>query len=557
MAMTIEQQKAIAVANARRRAAESESQQPAPTAGTDATQLASQGLSGINEGIATTLGLPVDLTNMALGGAMNAVNAVAGTDFKPAENPIGGRQTFIDLMGPTISPPTDNPTDKFVRNVGENVGATLAPGLGFASKAAKPAAELGKQLYYGLAGGLGAASADAIAPDNPYAGMAGAILGMGAAGGAKALAQKAITPIGVPASRRGAVDLLKQEGVELTAGQKTGSVPLQYTESELGGASAAAFTEKQAQQFTSAALAKAGVRAERATPEVMNKAFDEIGSEFDNLIARSSVPIDAEFKSELSRVMTEYRDSVGKIFVKPAISKRFGFIMDGIKNGAIAINGKGYQSFRTELGKFSRQTTDPEAKQAAQDFISVMDDAVGRYLQQTGRTEDLAAWQQVRSDYRNILAIEDAVSRAGEKAVTGIITPANLRGAVAKMGKRGYVRGQGDLNPLARAGVETMTPLPQSGTTPRAMARAMVSVPAVFGAGAGGAMGNIPGAVMGGLAGAAIPKAAGAAILSGPGRAYLSNNVLSGPAVRASDFSAPMIGTIANLAAQARAVQNQ
>jgi hypothetical protein len=349
------------------------------------------------------------------------------------------------------------------------------------------------------------------------------------------------------AARKEATDYLESQGVQLTAGQKTGSKGLQYAESELGGMKAENFTENQAEQFTKAALGKAGIGAQRATPEVMDRAFTQIGGEFDRLVSASAVPLDRTFLSGFANAFRDYKDTVSVFKKVPLIENTFKAIANGVlKNGAVELNGSGYQTIRRRLGELSRNTSDPEARSAARTFIDLLDDAAERYLVQNGQQGAVADWQQVRRDYRNMVAIEDAVSRAGEKAVTGIITPANLRTAVAKQNKRSYVRGYGDMNQLARAGVETMTPLPQSGTAPRQAVRAMqMSVPSIVGAAAGSGAG-LPGTIAGAALGGAVPFAAGRAMLSGPGRAYLSNNLMSSPAIDPRNLLAPSAGALAN-----------
>jgi hypothetical protein len=80
------------------------------------------------------------------------------------------------------------------------------------------------------------------------------------------------------AERTALANNLTNEGVDLTAGQRTDSKPLQWMESTLGdmpgsGRPASRVQENQGQQFTAAALQRVDETADRATPEVVDNAF--------------------------------------------------------------------------------------------------------------------------------------------------------------------------------------------------------------------------------------------------------------------------------------------
>src|SRR5690606_5365292 len=110
---------------------------------------------------------------------------------------------------------------------------------------------------------------------------------------------------------------------------------------------------------------------------------------------------------------------------------------------------------RSRLGRSLRRATDPELSGAIRGIQGALDDAMERSMVAAG-SPDVGAWQQVRSDYRNYLALVDAAGGAGENAAMGLISPAALRQAVSRQGKGAYVRGQGDFAELARAGVAGM-----------------------------------------------------------------------------------------------------
>lgn len=506
-----------------------------------------QGTSGINEGIAMTLGAPVDITNLALRAGAAGVNALTGSDIQLPVDAFGGSKTFGEAMAPAIRPESENPANQVVRRIGQEVGTNLIPSLGVAARSTRPVQSAVSQAAITLGSGTGAAAAEQVFPDNPYAELVGSILGGGAAAAGLAGVKKAVTPFAVPAERQAMNDVMAREGIELSAGQQTGNKGLQYAESELGGAAAANLTDRQAQQFTQAALARIGVSAPRATPEVMETAYQTIGQQFDDLAARNVLLPDQQMGQDLGAAVRQYNSSVNPTARAPIVEDTLRDLVTGISMNQGQLSGDAYKSLRSRLGETMRSTANAELKIALRDIQHALDDAMERSIAQLNPS-DAGAWSQVRGDYRNFLAIENAMGRAGENTAMGLLSPANLRSAVAQMGKRSYVQGQGDFADLARAGVATMTPLPQSGTAPRQFVRnAGMSLPTLMGAAFGGQSGDIMGAAVGAGAGAMAPGALGKLIMSGPGRRYLTNNAWNGPLNLGESAGVPAAGALLQL----------
>ena len=92
--------------------------------------LASQGMSGINEGLANVLGFPVDMTNKAIGLGMAGINKVAGTNLQPSDQPFLGSASIKAMMpAGVITPPSGNPTEQTARYLGQNVGGAVIPAI--------------------------------------------------------------------------------------------------------------------------------------------------------------------------------------------------------------------------------------------------------------------------------------------------------------------------------------------------------------------------------------------------------------------------------------------
>lgn len=418
---------------------------------------------------------------------------------------------------------------EYARTVGEFLPATAIPAgkAGFVSRFATQtmlpalASESAGQLTEGTAA-------------EPYARIAGALM----APLATSAIRRAVTPLPIDANRKKLVDALTREGVDLTAGQKSGRQSLRYAESELGGGAAANFMERQGDQFTSAVLSRAGIRANRATPDVIDDAFSRIGQQFDDLAARNTLRPDRQLGNDLASTVQEYFHMTPASARAPIIEKITRDIAASVRGG---LDGAAYQAVRSRLDKAARAArTDPQLQEALFGIRNSLDDAMERSIA-AANPGDSGAWQEARRQWKNMLVIEKAATGAGEYAAQGIISPSQLRNAVVQQSRRAYARGNGDFADLARAGEAIMKPLPQSGTAPRMAARNLgTGVTSILGAGAGASAGGPMGAAAGAAAGAVVPYAAGRAMLSGPGRAYLGNQLVSG------EIADPRVAAVVN-----------
>jgi hypothetical protein len=491
---------------------------------TYATDMARSLATGVGQGIIGLAGLPRDMGDLAQIGIEYVANK-AGFDGKKAGDTFSRYNpgSYLPSSATISSAVQDNVTGPFYepqtllgeysKTVGEIAPSALMGPGGVARKTAMTVAS-------GVASEA-AGQATKGKPAEPYARIVGAISG----GMAPSALRRVVTPLPISAERQQLINTLKKEGVELTAGQSSGRNGLKYAESELGGGKVAGIMERQAEQFTSAALKRAGINAKRATPDVMDEAFTRIGSEFDRLASSHSLPPNRRLAAEVQRTVADYESLVPSSAQSRIVTEMANDIYDGAANG---ISGKSYQAYRSRLEKMAQSAkADTQLSDVLRDMKNSLDDAMERTLQAKG-SHDLVAWKQARKEYRNILVLERAATSAGENAAQGLISPAQLRNAtVSKQGRRNYGRGKGDFADLARAGEATMKPLPQSGTAPRTAVRNLgASVPSVIGAALGSPMG-IAGSLAGAVAGAAVPAVAGRTILSGPAKLYLKNQLLS------------------------------
>jgi hypothetical protein len=142
------------------------------------TTMTEQTMSGVNDGIAGILGAPVDLMNGAINMGKQGVNALAGTDFQPINNPVGGSGTFRDLLDPTISDAApQNTAQRYGRRVGQEIGAMAIPG-GVMMRGATAPLKLGAMEAASAVGsGVAGQTSQEIAPGNQVADTIASMLG--------------------------------------------------------------------------------------------------------------------------------------------------------------------------------------------------------------------------------------------------------------------------------------------------------------------------------------------------------------------------------------------
>lgn len=352
-------------------------------------------------------------------------------------------------------------------------------------------------------------------------------------------------PVDTEAARK-----LADEGVTLTAGQRVDSDDLRYIE-----ASRPATTEvvkEQANQFTRAALRRIGVDADAATPDVMFKAGQDIGRDFNMLAASNRITPDATLNNAVRSAVNEYADN-STTGVIAGIKKTANMIDAYVKSNR-PITGTQYQQWRSQLGRLSVKGESQQAKQAARDILKALDDAMERTLTAAGREEEILAYRAARAKWRDYLAIADAVDGAGVNAARGVVTPQNLGNAVRAQDEMAYVTGRRDLGELARAGTISMPPLPNSGTQPRL---AVHQINALSGAQSGAGVGGLAFALTRdplisaafGATAALAPSVRNALIATPAMQAYLSNQLVTS---RVPQRTAGLLGPVINTMATTR-----
>ena len=240
----------------------------------------------------------------------------------------------MDALGRTISAPVNAVLPEFGPNAPENAVERGAYGAGGgAADAASvflPAAAVARSAQ---AGSLTQRTAQALsaqpvaqtaagvagggvgeATDNPLYGLAAALAVPAGAAGLRRAASPVANQL-TPEQHRLA-QIAQQEGINLTAGQRTGSRPLQALESTfatLPGTAGPqqAINQTQRQQFNRAALGRAGINADSATPDVLAAAQRRLGNEFQHLSASTTVDLnDQQFLRDLADTTARYANKL-------------------------------------------------------------------------------------------------------------------------------------------------------------------------------------------------------------------------------------------------------
>lgn len=487
--------------------------------GTTMADMGAQFQKGLVQGAAGMAQFPEAAGTWLADKTFQGVDALLGREHKPTPRYSGGipspgevGQMLVDATGVGEAKTVPG---RYMNRFGQFLPSVVVGGpAGMAEKVLRAGtASVGAETAGHATKGMKILGYDL----QPVAEFAGALLGNSLVD----LGRRAVTPFPVNDERRRLLGVMDDEGVDLTAGQRTGNTGLKYAEAELGAGPAAQTMERQGEQFTAATLRRAGIDANRATPEVINGAFDRLGRQFDDLAAQTDIPLDTQLQDDLLNSVVDYQSMAGE--VRPAAEQIINRISElaNQNNGTLA--GAAYQDIRSRISKILRsQGADPALKEVAGNIGNALDNAVERNL--SGDLLDM--WRTTRTQYRNLKTISKAATSPG--AAEGLLPPSAVRSAtLQQQGTDNFSRGRGDLTELARAGEATMRPLPQSGTAPRLMVQALgrgipATVGTLLGSGAG-----LPGQFIGGLLGSTLaPIVEGQALMSRPVQRWLANQAL-------------------------------
>lgn len=376
-----------------------------------------QGMSGVNEGIAAVLGLPVDAFTGAVnlvGSGTNWLNETLGGDARaniPAiENPVGGSGWFGDLMSDSgmIGPDAQSDDGAFWRRVGNSAGASLVPGFG----AARTPGNVAAALLSGTAGGYGAATAQQVFPDNPAAEIAGELLGSFAGGG-----------VPVAAASMGARNAARN------------AVP---TTDELKAFAGTLYDQAETR----------GIVADAAATQQLADDITQIARDEALISARGNV---SEQYSKLAPVLRTLQDEAGQVITP----KRIQVLRETLADAAYSTEGK-ERRIATQMLRAFDEATVPLAPELAE-----ARDISSRYLQAAPIDEAIAlagsregqfsqsGWDNaLRTDFANLMRSE---IRGSENFRPEVVEA--IENVAVPSGTRAAARWAGRLSPTGTGGL--------------------------------------------------------------------------------------------------------
>ena len=484
---------------------------------------------GINDAVGATVGAPFDLANWALKLPAKMLPDAA-REYLPDLPPSGfyGQKVAgaLNALGRNDTP--ENTTEKLAYGAGQGLGnaASIMLPAGLVAKgaqsgsmtqgiASKLAAQPGMQLASGALGG-----AVGEATDNPWLGAAASLaVPLGAS-----VARGVISPGGVrtsPETRR-LVKVADAEGIPLTAGQKTGSLPLRTMESVFRtmpstAGKAERIADAQRVAFNEAVLARAGGDgAERATPEVIKVVLDRAGKTIGEISGRNTLQLTPDAMQGVTTLARETVRTMPKGEARPLLARVEDFI-DKIDTKTFTVDGKAYQALDSALSKQIRGTMDGNIRESLKNLRDTLRTAMDASIS----GDDAQLWQTARSQYANGKLIQQAMNAQNLDTVAGNIPPAALSQAVARGPQNNFAMGHGALNDLSRVGrAFVQEAIPNSGTAQRLGMQALLSGSTYSG-------GNFmsPDMLFGAAGGLLLPKAAQMAYNTPVMQNYLTNQL--------------------------------
>lgn len=431
--------------------------------------IAKAGAAGIGRGAAQLVGTPGTLMDIADQGVLWAGKKIGlfPEDWTAGEpSSISGeslQKGLADVTGGGSEYRGQTTPGRYAGTVGEFVpGAIMGPG------------KIATRLVTGAIGpGLGSEFLGSAVEGSsnpwmePAARIAGAILGGVGANMAENFARRTISPGGgADPTRLAEAQALRDQGIPVTAGQATGRAGIIGSEADTAAGQAiagAAPNSEQAKAFTRAAMRHIGVADDLASPQAMSAAKSDIISRMEGALQGVDVPPSMPLSLKMADAVMYYDSMTPSNDQIPLIRNIIAEINDAARNGT-SLSGPQLAAWRSNLGELLYH---PNVGVSGTAYMlrSAIDDAIENSMKAMRQPGRFAAWREARDQYRNLLAIQDALKVTRATGIEGIITPKDLMASLAKQDKSGVVMGnRGDIADLARSGMSMLAPLPKEGS---------------------------------------------------------------------------------------------
>jgi hypothetical protein len=254
--------------------------------------------------------------------------------------------------------------------------------------------------------------------------------------------------------------LAKKHNIPLSLSQITQTRPIkniQKISQELPFSGWDEFRGKQLSTFNKALTKTFGQESDSISTKVMDKAFKDVGDEFDNLAKGKTFTVGSKIDDAVSDILedqTAYTDDAIKAFQKE---------IDVIKKNVSGddISGEKLNFLRSRMNRLARKTKDSDKSELFRDAENIIID-----LMTEGDEIAKAGISSTKQKYKNLLVIEPLAA----KGKGGNINPTLLNNRVSKIYGRQHVRGKsGEIGELARIGNELLPELGGSDTVSKSI----------------------------------------------------------------------------------------
>lgn len=476
--------------------------------------------SGIVRGTTALLDAPGAALNAAGGLAASGLDAVgapgmaAGMRDAFTVSPLGTGSTAsqgADLAMPGVQSFDPQTTaGEYTQTVGEFMPGSFLGGSG------SLLGKAGNIMRYGVAPGLASEAAGQATEGTQYEPMARVAAALATPLVTGRPTQNAAPFLPADPEDLKMTETLLKNGIRPTVGQTTGSDMMRRLEGSLD------VLPGQADDVTAAAMKTTGSAANRATPEAMKAASDDIVKVMDDAVAGVSFQPSPAMAQDAEDAVRDYLRGTAQGSIVPDVRNIADEIAAAANNpNAAPLDLATLKDWRGRLGRLL-QGSDPQARQAAWELRSIIDDATEAQLTAAGRADDVQRLGAAREQYRNWIAVADSATRAG--AENGIVSPTQLyQSVIRSQGRRNVATGNTtELGDIARAAAGILRPAAS------VSAGGVRTLPTQIMMGLlGGGIGNAvaPGVglapIVGALAGAGLTSAGQAALRSTPVQSLL------------------------------------
>jgi hypothetical protein len=270
-----------------------------------------------------------------------------------------------------------------------------------------------------------------------------------------------------PSKYKRQVDTLQKAGVDLTAGQRSGNVPLKTLDETVAptllGGGVRSTLEDQQTQLQRKLMQRAGfnprdLREGVVDDEVISRAKLRFSNRYAEALSGKTVNL-AEDRviDRLAEVEARHADLL-EFEQAPKLRRAIDNLLD--KATREPLTGEGYQRLRSNLGRRSKNArmTDPAVADLYKDLQRTLDDA---FLEGVDGTT-ASAKKGIDREYRNFKAIEKVAKQGGQGVSAGTLPLASLN--------RAAEFATDDFKELARAGSAVFgSGTPNSGTASRVL----------------------------------------------------------------------------------------